>query len=317
MLWTAAAAGVVLRLWRLPRQILLFDEWHAVRGALALPLGRILTTFQMPDYSIPLTALYRLMLRAGVRPSEMTLRLPVLLSGFLLLFLAPLAFAALVIRRAGAAGGPRRWPALAAVGGVVAALMACLLLPALPSLLLLIGEKHKPQALPWGDVLHLAPLFAGTAVVPAIALFWLAAAIGLAAAWRTDRRFAVYGAVLVAAQLAGILVLAPKGMRNPQVLARYLVICLPWVLVWVAPGLTWLPRRWNGRWRDGWRWAAAAAFGGALALGGPIARQTFLRTSLAHHMDFLLFSCEPRRVPLASVPEFYARLGPRPGGASS
>src|SRR5207302_10954719 len=58
MLWTAAAAGVVLRLWRLPRQVLLFDEWHAVRGALALPLGRILTTFQMPDYSIPLTALY-------------------------------------------------------------------------------------------------------------------------------------------------------------------------------------------------------------------------------------------------------------------
>src|SRR5258708_486543 len=300
MLWTAAAAGVVLRLWRLPRQILLFDEWHAVRGALALPLGRILTTFQMPDYSIPLTALYRLMLRAGVRPSEMTLRLPVLLSGFLLLFLAPfalrrrigqpaavvfawllalspmlvlygrivrpympitllalaaalaffdwletgrrqsaaayaplaaaavwlhpgaapmvlapLAFAALVILRDGAAGRPRRWPALAAVGGVVAALMACLLLPALPSLLLLIGEKHKPQALPWGDVLHLAPLFAGTAVVPAIALFWLAAAIGLAAAWRTDRRFAVYGAVLGAAQLAGILVLAPKGMRNP------------------------------------------------------------------------------------------------------
>jgi hypothetical protein len=396
MLGAAAAAGALLRLWRLQRQVLLFDELHAVRGALALPLGKILTTFQMPDYSIPLTALYRVLMSAGVRPGEMTLRLPVLLSGFLLLVLAPLAIrrrigtpaavafawllavspmlvlygrivrpympitllafaAALALfdwlesgRRSSAAAyaplaaaavwlhpgaapialaplafavafvfrrnGRRRWPALVAMGAGTVALMACFLLPARRSLLLLIGEKHKFQALPWEDVLHLAPLFAGTVVVPLMVLFWLAAAIGLATAWRTDRRFAAYGAVLVAAQLAGILVLAPKGMRNPQVLARYLVICLPWVLVWVALGITWLPRRWNGRWRDGWRWAAAAVFVGALALGGPLARQTFLRTSFAHHMDFLLFSCEPRRVPAASVPDFYRRLSQRPGG---
>jgi hypothetical protein len=406
-LWLLApvAAGILLRLWRLPRQILLFDELHAVRAALALPLGKILTTFQMPDYSIPLTAFYRLLLGAGVRLSEMTLRLPVLLSGFLLLVLAPLAvqrrlgrpaataFACLlalspmlvlygrIVRpympitllgfgaalaffdwletgrrtsaavyaplaaaavwfhpgaapmvlaplafavpfafRPGALSRRRRWPdsegiaGLAGMAGSVALLLACLLLPARRSLLLLIAEKHKPQVLPWGDFLHLAPLFAGTAVMPLAALFWLLAVLGLAAIWRTDRRFAAYGAVLVAAQLSGILVLAPKGLQNPQVLARYLVISLPWVLLWVAVGLTWLPRRWSTRRLVGCRLAAAAFFIGALGLLGPLARQTFLHTSFAHHVDFLLFSCEPRTVAAAEVPDFYSQLGQIPDG---
>ena len=412
-LWAAswllapAAAGVLLRLWRLPRQILLFDELHAVRAALALPLGKILTTFQMPDYSIPLTAFYRVLLGAGVRPSEITLRLPVLVSGFLLLVLAPLAgrrrlgrpaaaafacllalspmlvlygrivrpympitllgfgaalaffdwletgrrrsaavyaplaaaavwfhpgaapmvlaplaFAVPLAFRPGAPGRRWRWPGsagvagLAGIAGSVALLLACLLLPARRSLLLLIAEKHHPQVLPWGDFLHLAPLFAGTAVLPLAALFWLLAALGLAAIWRTDRRFAAYGAVLVAAQLFGILLLAPKGLQNPQVLARYLVISLPWVLLWVAVGLTWLPRRWSARRLAGCRLAAAALFVGALGLLGPLARQTFLHTSFAHHVDFLLFSCEPRTVAAAQVPAFYSQLGQVPGGGA-
>jgi hypothetical protein len=443
--WIAApaAAGVILRLWGLPRQILLFDELHAVRGALALPLGRILTTYQMPDYCIPLTALYRLLLDAGARASEMTFRLPVLACGLLLLVvgplavrrrlghpaadafawllalspalvlysrivrpylpvallgfaaalacfdwletgrrrsaavyaalaaaavwfhlgaaplvLAPLAFAAgeAVVRRGtpgggrGGDGGPRRrsvpgpasgnevpgggavgsegagggalggewprsWAVLAATAGGLAVLLACFLVPARRSLLLLVAAKHRPMLPPLGDLLHVGRLFAGTtagALGGALAaLFWLLAAAGLAAAWRTDRRFAAYGAALVAAQLAGLLVLAPVGLRHPQILGRYLLICLPWVLLWVAVGISALARPAN---RPALALALAVLVPCALWLGGPLARPTFLHSSFAHHADFLLFSCEPRTVPAARVPAFYRELGQSAAG---
>jgi hypothetical protein len=426
--WIVApvAAGLLLRLWRLPRQILLFDELHAVRAALALPLARILTTYQMPDNCIPLTALYRVLLDAGVRPSEMTFRLPVLACGLLLLVLAPLAvqrrlgrpaaaafawllalspmlvlygrivrsympitllgfaaaaafydwfesgrvrsavayvtlaaaavwfhlgaaplvlaplaFAAGAALRSKDAGRPRRWPALAAIAGGAAALLACFLLPARSSLLLLIAEKHRHLVPPWGDLLHLVPLFAGTASSPLAALFWLLAGAGLLAAWRTDKRFAAYTVVLVCAQFFGILVLSPAGLRSPQMLSRYLLICLPWVLLWAALGLA----RLAGGWGAGSRGirvaepreraelerpvrpeepaaqeelkglarpaglAAAVLLPAALWLFGPLARPTFLHTSFAHHSDFLLFSCEPRTVPESRVPDFYLDLG--------
>jgi hypothetical protein len=415
-LWLVApvAAGLVLRCWRLPRQILLFDELHAVRAALASPLGRILTTYQMPDNCIPLTALYRVLLDAGVRPSEMTFRLPVLACGLLLLVLAPLAvqrrlgrpaaasfawllalspmlvlygrivrsympitllgfaaaaafydwfesgrlrsavayvalaaaavwfhlgaaplvlaplaFAAGAALRPGETARPRRWPALAAIAAGAAALLACFLVPARSSLLLLVAEKHRHLVPPWGDLLHLAPLFAGTTSIPLAALFWLLAGVGLLAAWRTDKRFAAYTAVLVGAQFCGILALSPAGLRSPQMLSRYLLICLPWVLLWAALGLARLAGGWGGAGRGALPaegagparltrparlarpagLAAAVLLPAALWLSGPLARPTFLHTSFAHHADFLLFSCKPRTVPESRVPDFYLDLG--------
>jgi hypothetical protein len=81
--------GLVPRLWNLPAQVLSDDEMHTVRAALSLPVSRILVTYQLVDNCIPLTALWRAVLDAGVRPDEMMLRLPALLSGALLLVAAP------------------------------------------------------------------------------------------------------------------------------------------------------------------------------------------------------------------------------------
>jgi hypothetical protein len=91
-LWLAAplAAGTLLRLWNLPAQILGGDEMHAVRAALNSPLSEILVTYRLSDNCIPLTAIYRLVLDAGGTLSEWVLRLPMLVSGLLLLALAPL-----------------------------------------------------------------------------------------------------------------------------------------------------------------------------------------------------------------------------------
>lgn len=84
------AVGALLRLWNLHNQILADDELHLVRTALTQPMGKILTTYQKVDATIPLSALYRGLVESGVRLTEMNVRLPALLSGLLLLVLAPL-----------------------------------------------------------------------------------------------------------------------------------------------------------------------------------------------------------------------------------
>lgn len=96
-------AGMVLRLWRLPQQILGGDEVHAVLTALHHPLETVLTTYFPSDASIPLTALYRLWLVTGGELTEMGLRLPVLLTSAAFLLVLPLAVAGGLGRRAGAA----------------------------------------------------------------------------------------------------------------------------------------------------------------------------------------------------------------------
>jgi predicted membrane-bound mannosyltransferase len=81
--------GAALRLWNLGPQVMSDDELHAVRAALAHPVSEILVTYQKVDNTIPLTAIYRVLLDLGVRLSEWTVRLPVVISGLLLLAVAP------------------------------------------------------------------------------------------------------------------------------------------------------------------------------------------------------------------------------------
>ncbi len=84
-------AGAVLRLWNLRDQVLGGDETHAIRAALNFTLPRILVTYQQSDNCIPLTALYRLFMAAGVPMTEMAFRLPVLFCGLAALLALPAA----------------------------------------------------------------------------------------------------------------------------------------------------------------------------------------------------------------------------------
>ncbi len=92
------AAGALLRLWNLPDQILGGDEVHAVRAALNHSLPEILVTYRRTDNCIPLTALYKLWMAAGLPVTEMVLRLPVLLCGLIALPALPMAFSGRVER---------------------------------------------------------------------------------------------------------------------------------------------------------------------------------------------------------------------------
>jgi hypothetical protein len=98
----AAAAGVVLRFWNLRDQVLGGDELHAVRAALAQPLSQLLTTYQLADSCMPLTALDRLLHDHGLALDEWRLRLPVLATGLAALVVLP----ALVRRRLQPAARP-------------------------------------------------------------------------------------------------------------------------------------------------------------------------------------------------------------------
>ncbi len=84
-------AGAALRLYRLDVQVPTGDELHSVNAALARTTGEILRswTYAGADYCVPLTALYRLALDAGLVLGEMQFRLPVLASGLVAVVALP------------------------------------------------------------------------------------------------------------------------------------------------------------------------------------------------------------------------------------
>lgn len=81
--------GALLRLWNLPAQIVGGDELNAIRVAQRLPLGKVLTTYQLQDPCLPLAGFYRFLLDRGVGLSELWVRLPVLVFGLIALVAIP------------------------------------------------------------------------------------------------------------------------------------------------------------------------------------------------------------------------------------
>jgi hypothetical protein len=86
------STGLGLRLWNLRGQVMGGDELHMVRAVVKRTLPEILTTYAVTDYSIPLTAFFRLLLRAGMTLSELDFRLPALLCGCVALYALPRLF---------------------------------------------------------------------------------------------------------------------------------------------------------------------------------------------------------------------------------
>jgi hypothetical protein len=380
--------GLVPRLWNLPAQVMSDDEMHTVRAAVTLPVSEILVAYQPVDNCIPLTALWRALLDAGAHPGEMTLRLPAILSGALLLLVAPwwaarrigrgpaLALAALlalspelvVYSRIARSYAPivlfgfgavaafeswwRRpswrmgalyvvlaalavWFHLGAAPFVVAPFLFALgdllvqrnglrvrpliwlglatglaflafLVPALESLLFLILDKSGKAEIGATEVLDVLRLQAGSAHPVAAVLFWLVTAAGFVRFVRLDRRLALYTATVVLGHLAGLLVLAPVGQEIPLVFQRYLLVALPWILLWTAIAL-------GAPWTSGRPWrilqpAAAAAALALLVAAGPFVEPEIRRSSLSHHNDYVGFHAPRPKPRPRQIPVFYRRL---------
>jgi hypothetical protein len=386
--------GLIPRLWNLPAQVLSDDEMHTVRAAVSLPVSSLLVTYQLVDHCIPLSALWRALLDAGLRPSEMHLRGPALLCGALLLLAAPvwaarrigpgtaLALAALlalspglvfysriarsyapaVLFSFGAVAAFEAWwrrpswragalyvalaalavwfhlgaatfvvaPFLFAAGDLLArrdrerlrpliwlglaigCAFLAFLAPALESLLFLILSKQgKGAGLGFAEILRVLQLEAGSARPAAAALFWLVTAFGFLRLFRVDRRLALYSATVVLGHLAGLLLLAPEAHDIPLVFQRYLLVALPWILLWPAAALgqPWPARRWRRA-----QPALAAAALALLAAAGPFAEPEIRRSSFAHHNDYVGYYAprpKPRPRQMSRFYRMLAKAGPR------
>ena len=110
LLWLAAlAAGAWMRIYQLPMQIILDDEWHAVHKLLHAGYSNIATHFGFADYSIPLTLYFRYLHDHGGL-SEWAMHLPSLIAGLALLAIGPPLVWRWVGRQTAAT-----WAALAAI----------------------------------------------------------------------------------------------------------------------------------------------------------------------------------------------------------
>jgi len=89
----ALLLGASLRLFGLPRQVLVGDEVHAVAAALSMTIPEMATRWVLKgsDYSIPLGMTFRFLMDRGIEPSEMALRAPAIAAGTALILLVPLA----------------------------------------------------------------------------------------------------------------------------------------------------------------------------------------------------------------------------------
>jgi hypothetical protein len=153
---------------------------------------------------------------------------------------APLVLAPLVHAALRAAPQPRRiqewtgllWPALA-IGITIGAL----LLPAQESLLEVLRDKRDgdlPSLATWIGVLRLQ-LGTRDWIIGLLALALLFR--GGFELWRTQPDFLGYLATLLAAQVIGLLLLAPDRMQERAILNRYLLVSLPILLAFVSVGL--------------------------------------------------------------------------------
>lgn len=84
----ALVAGVWLRATQLRSQMLVDDEWHAVRMLVRSDMTGIATHFGLADYCIPLTLYYRWLYEHAML-SEWAMHVPLLVAGVALLGVAP------------------------------------------------------------------------------------------------------------------------------------------------------------------------------------------------------------------------------------
>ena len=402
ILWLlpALSVGIVLRLWNLETQVLGGDELHTVNIALQNSLEKILFTYRISDHCIPLTVFYRLLIDWGVVMSEMIFRLPVLLSGFLLLMALPLAVENKVGRTAavlfalllalsplmvfysrivrsympvlffsftavmsfyawwrgrglrwglvyvllsglsiyfhlgvvpfvtapllyGAGellmehqpkGGKRPgWRELFALGLCLMLALATFLVPARKSLFELIKTNRQEFSLPLDTLLDVLHLQAGTDIFILTVLFWIAVMAGLVLLLRRQIRFGVYSLTLVTCQLVGLMILSPSRLNEPLIFNRYVLVILPFVLLWLAVALTnpWWPRKGTGILVV--QGCLVGSFICALVLGGPFTDAELRTTSFAHHNSFIGFIASRGRLPEEAVPKFYYKLSEEPG----
>lgn len=196
--------------------------------------------------------------------------------------------------------------------------LAAFLIPAVESLSSLVEMKHVTHELTARSWKGVAVLQAGTPHVAFVVAFWTAAVVGLFALVRKDRILGTLGIVMVAVQIAGLIVLSPMAMDQPNILNRYLLVCLPIVLIWVSTGLDAAvlgPLDRLGKSGRAIATLLAALIPGAFFFAGPVLDSKNTKGSFAHRASFTAFFKPPRARPELVLPEAYQWLSTQHEGA--
>lgn len=213
---------------------------------------------------------------------------------------SPFLFAgtASLVRRDG-----RRFFAVTGLAAATALGFLAFLVPARESLQTLVVAKSGRAVVSPAAALDVLQLLAGSGRPAVVLLAWTAAAAGFVRLLRLDRDLALLTASVVFGHLAGLLILAPAGQGVALIFHRYLLVALPWVLLWMAVAL-------GHPWPMGRRaQPAAAVLFLALLLGaGPLLNARLLRSSFAQHNDYVGFHASPPAFRRQQIPRFYRRL---------
>jgi hypothetical protein len=192
--------------------------------------------------------------------------------------------------------------ATAAVGGLLA-----LQAPAVESLVTVLSHNTSADRIVWDALLVNARLQMGSRSALVAFLLLGLALLGL---WRLRCRpvLLAYTLTLAAGHVAALLFFKPLDSHIPHILARYLIVALPLLLLWVACGLAHAAELTGSR-------LAGVAVLLLVAATGPFAQPAHWRSTLSHHVSLLRFDCSVPEIPPAAVPRFYAELGREPGSA--
>lgn len=245
------------------------------------------------------------------------------LAAWLHLVVAPFVLGVWIVLLAEWIASPRRdaqrLVAMAILGATAALLTAALVGPPLWNDLANVRAKAAQDFPTLRTAERMAALYAGTGSAVPAAVMGALAAIGVVSLGRRAPQATRFAVALVALQVASVLASRAYLLHYPLVLGRYLLVCLPLLLLAVAAGaaavLAPLARRAAAA-----PWVAGGAALSALVAMGPLPKALdYPNSFFGNHLYFFEFDEAENAVSAVlrpgPMPDFYRRLAQEPPGS--
>jgi len=214
--------------------------------------------------------------------------------------LAPFVFLAVEAALRGRAVLPPRRDVVL-VGAIVGGALLAFAAGAAHDMLFLTARRQAPLTIDLEGAVTLARRLIGTNAPSMVLALWVAAAAGAVHLARRAPPLLRYLVLICVAQVVGMVLLAPRNLHNPVILARYLIVLVVPVLMLVALGLAAL---------NPVRRLLAPVLIAALFLTGPLADPELYRSPFGVEPD--VFRKRARRS--RQLPPAYRVLSTGPAG---
>jgi hypothetical protein len=199
------------------------------------------------------------------------------------------------------------------VAAMTALATACFLVPAWSNIMMMVNNKVNQGSLSLMTIGNVMQLQAGTSQGTLVVLFWLGVLAGFITLAKRQARFNIFSLTLIICHLLSLLIFSPYKFHVPLIANRYLLLLLPFVLIWLAVGLSipwWPAQKKSGKMVQQ---VIAYVFVLLLALTGPLGDTGFRSSSFTHHNDLVQFSLPRATMDRADIPDFYRRLSGQGG----